>query len=98
MNKYHMLVKHATEWRTDLGLTLCNDPLPTRKVYPSKYDAIFSSMKLGQALKCKDHDETMRVAGAMRKWIAKNGHKHLTARCVSKYTDGKGRVWLMHKK
>lgn len=77
------------------ALEICNDPLPAgRASSGKKYDATFSALKPGQAIKCTPAD-VGRVAGALRKWLEQKGSKTDTVRTIKDYGDGKGRVWLL---
>mgnify|MGYP000435061616 CR=1 FL=1 len=71
-------------------------PVITRVPTGNKYLALFESMKIGQAIKCKP-EETMTVAQAMRKWILETKDvTKLRVKAVAKYpVDGMGRVWLV---
>lgn len=88
----------ATRKRTELDveqLVICDDPLPASRASPiNKYVPLFSSMKVGQAIKCKP-EEVARVGHAMRKWILENKLPYIY-RLQSRYhADGMGRCWLL---
>lgn len=90
--------KKATRKRTELDveqLVICDDPLPASRASPiNKYVPLFSSMKVGQAIKCKP-EEVARVGHAMRKWILENKLPYIY-RLQSRYhSDGMGRLWLL---
>lgn len=78
------------------GLRTCNDPLPGKRVQPTKYSARFEAMKMGQALiVAPNHVD--KVSAAMRNWIAAT-KKDAHVRSVQEYPGcrlGHGRVWLM---
>jgi hypothetical protein len=90
--------KKATRKRTELDvdqLVVCDDPIPASRASPiNKYVPLFSSMKVGQAIKCKP-EEVARVGHAMRKWILENKLPYVY-RLMSRYhTDGMARLWLL---
>lgn len=84
--------------RTELDveqLVVCDDPLPASRASPiNKYVPLFSSMKVGQAIKCKP-EEVARVGHAMRKWIAENKLPYIFRLQARYHADGLGRVWLL---
>lgn len=76
-------------------LEVCDDPLPTsRASLGAKYVPLFSSMKPGQAIKCKP-EEVYRVGHAMRKWITQNRLTFVMRAQARYHSDGLGRVWLL---
>lgn len=75
-------------------IEICDDPLPgSRASCGNKYEALFSNMKDGQALKCQPI-EVNRIANGLRKWIQDKKIKG-AVRSMTDYGDGKGRVWLV---
>lgn len=59
-----------------------------------KYSALFSNLKLGQAIKCRSADAP-KVGNALRKWRDER-FPGAQVRAVSRYPkDGLGRVWLL---
>jgi hypothetical protein len=76
-------------------LIVCNDPLPNHRKHPdNKYKALFSNMKVGQALKCQPSDVS-RVSNALRKWVEVTPIKGAVVRSIRDYGDGMGRVWMV---
>lgn len=72
------------------SLSISNDPFIGRKRKEgSKYDPIFSKLKIGQRLVCHS-DAAARLASQLKQWLEKRGHKNLVVRAVSHYGDGKG--------
>jgi len=90
--------KKATRKRTELDveqLVICDDPLPASRASPiNKYVPLFSSMKVGQAIKCKP-EEVARVGHAMRKWIKENDLPYIYRLQARYHSDGMGRLWLL---
>ena len=77
------------------SLAISNDPFIGRqRKEGSKYDAIFSQLKIGQRLVCHS-DAAARLASQLKQWLVKRGHKNPVVRAVSHYGDGKGGVWWM---
>ena len=77
------------------SLSISNDPFVGRKRKEgSKYDAIFSQLKIGQRLVCHS-DAAARLASQLKQWLVKRGHKNPVVRAVSQYGDGKGGVWWL---
>lgn len=77
-------------------LTICDDPIPeARKSVGSKYDAIFSKMKPGKAIKCPA-GAAARLSGQLRKYVERNGMQ-CDIKTTDDYGDGFGRVWLLDK-
>ena len=77
------------------SLSISNDPFIGRqRKEGSKYDAIFSQLKIGQRLVCHS-DAAARLASQLKQWLEKHGHKNPVVRAVSHYGDGKGGVWWM---
>lgn len=78
-------------------LSICADPIPEhRTVIGSKYDAVFSNLKPGQALKCPPGAAPGKLATSLRKFIEKRG-MNCDIKTMSDYGDGFGRVWLIAK-
>lgn len=77
-------------------LEICDDPLPEERRYgDGKYDAKFSALKYGQALKCAP-DSVGRISNALRSWLKKHNKKGQVKSCL--HYDNKpngGRVWLL---
>ena len=74
-------------------LKISTDPLPAGKAKRDKYADLWARLKPGQCVVCES-EHVGRIAGAMKKHVADKGldcHVRLTTR----YTDGKGRVWLL---
>lgn len=60
----------------------------------NKYEAIFSALKHGQAIKCEPN-QAGGIANSLRKWTNQRGMKVLI-RMTKRYpTDSKGRVWML---
>lgn len=81
------------------GLEITNDPLPEKRIAAhKKYDELFASLKVGNALKCKP-EEVTALARALRNWVEIQGKKDvLSVKQVMHYhTDKMGRVWLLNK-
>lgn len=74
-------------------LKIANDPLVGRARPANKYAEIFEAMKPGQCIVCAS-DEAAALCGAMKKWIENTGAK-CVAKFTTRYSDGKGRVWLL---
>ena len=75
-------------------LKIVNDEFRTDKSRTAgKYDAVFSKMKLGQAVTCLPQD-VPRVSQAMRKWSQAH-KKTIQVRAIKVYDDGMGRVWML---
>lgn len=79
-------------------LEVSDDPLPKkRELGPSRYEKLFSSMKLGQCIKVEP-ERVNAIANALRSWIKKNRKKNLAVKSVRYYKackQGLGRVWLI---
>jgi len=78
------------------ALSICDDPLPSTRalVGGNKYEAIFSALKHGQAIKCEPN-QACCIANSLRKWTNQRGMKVLI-RMTKRYpTDSKGRVWML---
>lgn len=79
-------------------LQIVDEPYnPDRRVV-SKYEEFFSSIKPGQAIKCRSED-TVRVKNSLQKWLDLRGK---TGWLFVRYkktdaSDGMGRVWLLEK-
>lgn len=90
--------KEAKKTRGELdpsALVICDDPLPAGRSSPgAKYVPVFTSMKPGQAIKCKP-EEVVRVGHAMRKWISQNKLPYKMQLQARYHADGLGRVWLL---
>ena len=77
------------------SLSISNDPfIGRRRKEGSKYDPIFSKLKIGQRLVFHS-DAAARLASQLKQWLEKHGHKNPVVRAVSHYGDGKGGVWWM---
>ena len=76
-----------------LKLKIADDPVIGRARPPNKYAEIFERMKPGQCIVCAS-DEAAALCGAMKKWIENTGSK-CSAKFTTRYSDGKGRVWLL---
>jgi hypothetical protein len=72
-------------------------PFPARRVVRSKYAEAFVQMRPGQCIKT-DPKLVGSVAGAMRKWLLRNGRDDLVVRVINKLDDGYGRVYMMPAK
>jgi hypothetical protein len=93
--------KRLTKERTDTALLqITNDPVPPHRVHTgNKYDALFTLLQPGQAIKCgSGQQETGRVANALRKWHQVRGNEVVIKSCAHYPSDGLGRVWLMELK
>lgn len=79
---------------TDVSsITICSDPVISRRIIKSKFNDLFDRLKCGQCLKVKPIDAP-KVANAMRDWI-KAGNRGGKVSHVSDYGDGMGRVWWL---
>ena len=74
-------------------LKIANDPLVGRARPANKYAEIFEAMKPGQCIVCGS-DEATALSNAMKKWIENTGGPFIT-KFTTRYSDGKGRVWLL---
>lgn len=74
------------------------DDKPTMKrvMAPSKYEAMFSALGVGQSIKCKP-EHVAAVANALRAWIKARKLGWKTAVTMD-YGDGLGRVFRVEKK
>lgn len=74
------------------------DDKPTMKrvMAPSKYEAMFSALGVGQSIKCKP-EHVPAVANALRAWIKARKLGWKTAVTMD-YGDGLGRVFRVEKK
>ncbi len=90
-----MSKKQVTQGCDPASLSISNDPFIGRVMKQgSKYDAIFSQLKIGQRLVC-DSDGAARLSSQLRKWLEQRGHKNPVVRSVAVYHDGKGGVWWL---
>lgn len=76
-------------------LEICDDPVSTKRSYPSKYEGIIKQMIPGQAIRCPP-TQVNRVAGALRKYIIEHKWK-ANVKTTRDYGDGYGRVWLLSR-
>lgn len=76
-----------------LKLKIADDPVIGRARPPNKYAEIFERMKPGQCIVCGS-DEATALSNAMKKWIENTGGPFIT-KFTTRYSDGKGRVWLL---
>jgi Na+-transporting NADH:ubiquinone oxidoreductase subunit NqrD len=75
-------------------LRISNDPILRARAVPlSKYDSVFSALKPGQCIVCED-GSAPKIKTALDKWLEHRGSKFVT-KAMARYTDGKGRVWLL---
>lgn len=75
-------------------LQIADDPLPTNRSMPDhKYDAFFSKLKPGKCIVCEAGDAG-KIGHALNTYLKRIGSKH-KVKTAQKYTDGKGRVWLL---
>ena len=75
-------------------LEICNDaPLDGRARPEWKYGPVFSRLKPGQCIKCEPN-QAPTLATALKKWVV-DKKLPCVVRATSRYTDGKGRVWLL---
>ena len=88
------MIKQPAKPTDPATLQICNDPLPDGRASPEpKYDAVFSKLAVGQAIKCQP-EEIGRIAGALKKWIKTQPGGGMV-RSVKNYGDGMGRVWWL---
>ena len=88
------MTRQPTKHTDPATIEICDDPLPgSRASCGNKYEALFSSMKIGQALKCQPI-EVNRMSNGLRKWVRDKKIKG-AVRSMKDYGDGKGRVWLV---
>lgn len=77
-------------------------PAPASRQGESKYDELFTTMKVGQAIVCTP-EEAKQYYAAMRHWLIQNGlYETLRPRTTKKYKHAKpgtpqARVWLAEK-
>lgn len=75
-------------------LEICDDaPLPSRARPGRKYGPVFSKLKPGQCIKCEPN-QAPTLATALKKWIT-DKKLPCIVRATSRYSDGKGRVWML---
>lgn len=88
------MTRQPTRHTDPSTIEICDDPIPgSRASCGNKYEAIFSNLKIGQALKCQPI-EVNRMSNGLRKWIQDKGIQG-AVRSMKDYGDGKGRVWLL---
>lgn len=75
-------------------LEICNDaPMPSRARPGWKYGPVFDKLKPGQCIKCEPN-QAPTLATALKKWVT-DKKLPCIVRATSRYSDGKGRVWLL---
>ena len=75
-------------------LQIANDPLPSHRSVPDhKYDAFFSQLTPGNCIVCEAGDAG-KIGHALNGYLKRKGSKY-KVKTAQKYTDGKGRVWLL---
>lgn len=75
-------------------LLIADDPLPSHRSMPDrKYDAIFSKLKPGKCIVCESGDAA-KIGHALNGYLKRTGSTN-KVKTAQKYTDGKGRVWLL---
>jgi hypothetical protein len=78
-------------------LSICDDEMPTERAKPvSKYEPLFSKMKIGQAIKCPAGSTAAKLANSLRTHADRHGIE-CVIKTMSDYGDGFGRVWLLAK-
>lgn len=79
-----------------VGIRITDDPLPTRKPYPSKYEALFANLRPGKSLRVPTPNVNS-VAQGLRKWLKNKGDTVHAVRSTTEYEGdpGHGRVWLL---
>lgn len=78
-------------------LEICNDPLPEHRAKAAlKYEALFSGLTPGQSIKCESAD-TGKLAHALNTYIKSKKIEGVKVISCKRYTDNKGRVWLIQK-
>lgn len=79
------------------GLSICNDPLPQKRLIEGVYEQIFKELKPGNAIKCPK-EKVNSIASGLRIYIEKIGKAGvLSVKSVGNYGDGMGRVWMLEK-
>ena len=76
-------------------LRIAHDPIIKRAVTESKYDDLFRKLSHGQCIVC-DSGHANSLANVLRTYISRHGIKG-KVKSTERYTDGKGRVWLLHE-
>lgn len=77
-------------------ISVTNDPFPAhRPLFPNKYEAIFLSIQVGQAIRCPT-EKIPKLAGSFRKF-AKTRKMQIQIKSVFRYQGdpGYGRVWAL---
>lgn len=93
----HKMTKKPSNPITLAELSICNDPLPTRRVMPGgKYTELFGKLQPGQCIKCPS-GAAGRLGQALRKWIEANKSGLRVSSTDHYEADGLGRVWLLDK-
>ena len=67
-----------------------------RAAPPSKYDPIFSRLKVEQRIVCPAGSAS-KIGGQLKKWLAARGHKDAVVRARERCSDGNGGVWWRAK-
>lgn len=92
----HKIKKHFSEFNPAEFLQIEHEKkVERRKRPPSKYDAVFSKLKMGSCLIC-EFDEVKKTEDALRKWLNRNdkpGRVYRNAKCK----DGLSRIWWLEK-
>lgn len=76
-------------------LRIAHDPIIKRAVAQSKYDDLFRKLSHGQCIVCEP-SQANALANMLRTYVKRNNVKG-KVKSTERYTDGKGRVWLMHE-
>jgi hypothetical protein len=81
---------------SDLKIT--TDPIPEKRSrVVSKYESLFSRMKVGQCIVC-DSKSAPNIAYSLNKWVRKNKGEGYGSKFVARYpSDNRGRVWLIER-
>ena len=77
-------------------LEITNDALPIGRMKNTvnKYDELFSSLKVGECIKCQPV-EVSKIAHALNTWLARHNKTNAVRSCKHYDTDQLGRIWLL---
>lgn len=79
------------------GMYVSSDPVLKRAAQRSIYADLFEKLNPGQCIVCNSED-VGRVSHALSKWLQKTGQSDkYRMKATMRYTDGKGRVWMLPK-
>ena len=79
------------------SLSISDDPIPSHRAVPIyKYDGVFAKLKYGQCVICEP-SHAPKISQALRQWLVRQ-NKSGSVKSMTRYDDGKGRVWLVAAK